>query len=240
VLCGHWGRQSADPTKTALRDELLAWAEQDQDVRRWIARAWQQAHPNVVAAADHAVTEGLAPGSVRMLEAFAAEQILLALLTDEFGNGCELAFSFVNQVGNDNQRRTLLTVLRSLIGGDGTTCRPQARVVILGGNSRDESRLRRRLFENCWFDVRWKTFEKKQGGAAIEKDVVNTLRHADATIIVTGTASHILVQLGKECAQRFGVAWTCIDKASYKQVAAALELLFPMRPPADQRPFDST
>jgi DNA-binding MurR/RpiR family transcriptional regulator len=63
----------------------------------------------------------------------------------------------------------------------------------------------------------------------VEKAVVNALRHADAAIIIGGTASHILVQLAKQTAQRFEVAWLCIDKASDKQVTAALGQLFPER-----------
>jgi hypothetical protein len=86
--------------------------------------------------------------------------------------------------------------------------------------------LRRRLLEWRPLDVRWKTFEKKQGGA-VEREVVHALHSADAAIFITGSASHILVQLAKNCAERFGVAWTCIERASTQQLTAALHRLFP-------------
>jgi hypothetical protein len=164
-----------------------------------------------------------------LLEKFGAESVLLAFLTDELDDGYQLALSFINQVGDDGQRRALVATFQGLVGDTYASPQRRARIAILGGSPRDESRLRRRLFEKSSFDVRWDTFEKKQGGAVVEKAVVNALRHAEAAIIIAGTASHILVQLARQTAQRFEVPCACIDKASDKQMMAALDRLFPDR-----------
>jgi hypothetical protein len=96
ALSDYWGQQSEDakgdavPSLVDLRVELLQWAKKDHEVALWITRAWRLAHPEVVAAADHAVTEGLSPNSVRLLEEFEVESVLLAFLTDEFDDGRQL------------------------------------------------------------------------------------------------------------------------------------------------------
>ena len=66
------------------------------------------------------------------------------------------------------------------------------------------------------------------------------MRHADAAIIITGTASHILVQIAKEFAKRLKIPWTCIAKASDKQVATAIHQLFPQAVTSASREQDSS
>ena len=84
-----------------------------------------------------------------------------------------------------------------------------------------------RLFETSPFEVRWRTFEKKPSGGVVQKAVVSVLRHADAVLIITGMASHALMHFARDCAQRSGIPWKCIDKATDKQLKAALGELFP-------------
>jgi hypothetical protein len=189
-------------------------------------RAWRLANPEVAAATEQAWTEGAAAACARMCQAFDGEDVLLALLTDEFDDGWELAAAFVDRVPGDGQRLALRAALRHLAGDPcGAARRP--RVVILGGHPRDESKLARRLFGAGPFEVRWKTFEKRQGSPPVQKLLVNTLRHADGAIIVTGLASHVLVYLVKEWAPRCGIPWRCVTKATDRQLLAALKELFP-------------
>jgi hypothetical protein len=77
------------------------------------------------------------------------------------------------------------------------------------------------------FEVRWKTLEKKHNGGVVRKTVVNALRSADAVIIVTGMASHALMHFAKEYAQKSGIPWRCVDKATDKQLRVTLQGLFP-------------
>src|SRR5258708_7000184 len=78
-LAGQWGPLSGGPSRDAngppvqLRRDLLNWARQDDEVRRWIVNAWREAHADVVTAADHVLTEGLTSNSVRMLDGFRVE-----------------------------------------------------------------------------------------------------------------------------------------------------------------------
>ena len=62
---GEWGQPGANTPAALLRDELLAWANTDADVRSWIARAWRQAHPDVVTAALHGLFPQLAAADLR-------------------------------------------------------------------------------------------------------------------------------------------------------------------------------
>ncbi len=233
-LAEQWGLLCASPngavdgSPTHLRQELLAWAQQDGEVRRWIVHAWREAHPDVVTATDQVLTEGLTLTNVRRLEGFPVEEVLLALLTDEFDDGPEQAHAFVNSVRGESQRHALLSVLQRLLGKrEVASRRLQARVVILGGHRRDESRLDQRLFARSPFAVRWKTFEKKASGGVLHKAVVTVLRHADAALIITGMASHALMHYAKEYAERSGLPWRCLTKATDKQLKAALHELFP-------------
>jgi hypothetical protein len=232
-LIEQWGPLSGGPggatdvSRVHLRRDLLNWARQDEEVRHWIVKAWRAAHAEVVAAADQVLTEGLTGDSGRMLEGFPAEEVLLALLTDEFDDGPELVKRFVNSVSSESQRRALLTALQHLVGDTGTACQRRVRVVILGGHPRDESKLGQRLFEKGPFEARWRTFEKKPGGGIVQRAIVNVLRHADAALIITGMASHKLMQFAKDYVQRHGIRWRCIEKATDKQLRAALRELFP-------------
>jgi hypothetical protein len=84
-----------------------------------------------------------------------------------------------------------------------------------------------RLFENSPFEVRWRTFEKRAGSGLVQKSVVSLLRNADGLLIITGMASHMLAQFAKDVAQRNGILWKCIEKATDSQLKAALREMFP-------------
>jgi hypothetical protein len=75
--------------------------------------------------------------------------------------------------------------------------------------------------------LRWKAFERKQGSGAILKAVADALRNADAAIIVVGMASHSLVHVARQEAERRGIRWRCIPRASDGQLMDALFGLFP-------------
>jgi hypothetical protein len=210
-----------------LRRDLLSWANQDDEVRSWIVEAWREIHADLIAVADHAVLEGLTEEGVRDLASFPSEEALLALLTDEFDDGRELAKTFVSRIEEDRKRRALFTALDRLVA-DGTRASPRRpRVVIFGGRQRDERKLDKRLFENSPFDVRWKVFEKKPSCGVFQKGVISVLRNKDAVIIITGMVSHMLMQFAKECAQSSGIRWKCVEKATDIQLKAALQEMFP-------------
>jgi hypothetical protein len=229
-LTGHWGLRPAGPGDTGgrrqTRNELLTCARDDDELRGWIIEAWRHANPDVVAAVDHALTVGLTPDSARALDEFAAEDVLLALVTDEFGDGPAQARAFVNVAVREKERRPLLAALQQLLGEAGPACR-RVRVIVIGGHPRDESRPDVRLYAQSPFDVRWKTFERKQGPSAIVKAVACALRRADAAVIVVGMASHALMHVAREQAERLGIPWKCIAKATDRQLMDALHGLFP-------------
>ena len=156
-----------------------------------------------------------------------AEHVLLALLTDEFDDGPALANRFVALVTSESQRRALLSVLRLLTGEPGAAPRHRIRLVILGGHPRDESKLGRQLFEASPFEVRWRTFERKPSGGLVRRGVASALREAGAALIITGMASHALMQCAEDYAGRSGIPWKCVEKATDKQLRAALCELFP-------------
>jgi hypothetical protein len=233
TLARHWGPPAAGPGPSAngshdrLRQDLLTWARHDEQVRHWIVHAWREAHPEATTATDHVLNERLTANGIRVLEGFPAGEVLLALLTDEYDDGPKLARTFVNGISSEGQRRTLLADLKRLLGETGTAEGRQIRVIILGGHPQDAKKLDRQLFGNSPFQVRWETFERKQTGGGVRKAVVSVLRHADAAVIVTGMASHALMQFAKDAAKRCGLQWTCIDKATNVQLKAALCELFP-------------
>jgi hypothetical protein len=233
AIVKHWGPIPADPTDPPgrpgdrLRQDLLNWARQDDEVRRWALGAWREAHPDVVAAADQAVIEGLAGDAARSLALFPPEDAVLALLTDEFDDGRELATTFARRVGDGGQRRALLGALARLAADGGGAGRRRVRVVIIGGRERDESTLGPRLFEDGPFDVRWRAFEKKSGSGGVQKEVAGVLRNAEAAIIITGMASHMLAHYAKDCAKRFGLRWRCVERASDPLLKGALDEMFP-------------
>jgi hypothetical protein len=232
-LVGQWGPISTDAGDRpggfgdSLRRDLLSWARQDDEVRRWILGAWRELHPDLVAAADQAVLEGLTGDSVRELASFPSEDALLALLTDEFDDGRELAKTFLNRVAQVGKRQALFAALDRLVGDGARASLRRPRVVVFGGRQRDERKLDKRLFENSPFDVRWKAFEKKPSSGVVQRGVVSVLRNADAIIIITGMISHMLMQFAKDCAQRSGIRWKCVEKATDIQLKAALQEMFP-------------
>jgi hypothetical protein len=206
---------------------LLSWAKQDDEVRRWILEAWREIHADVIAAADQAVLEGLTEDGVRNLASFRSEDALLALLTDEFDDGRELAKTFVSRIEEDGKRRAWFAALDRLVGDGTRASLRRPRVVVFGGRQRDERKLDKRLFENSPFDVRWKAFEKKPSCGVFQKGVISVLRNKDAVIIITGMVSHMLMQFAKECAQSSGLRWKCVEKATDIQLKAALHEMFP-------------
>jgi hypothetical protein len=234
ALAREWGPGAAgagEPPPSGLtgrlRRDLSSWAGQDAEVRRWIREAWREAHPDVVAAADQAVTEGLPGDAVHALASLPPQDALLALLTDEFDDGRRLAKTFVCRVEDDRRRRALATALGRLVSDDGEEPQRRPRVVILGGLERLESELGERLFEGSPFEVRWRACEKKPSSGVVQKRVAGVLRNADAAVIITGMASHMLMQFAKDYARRTGIRWRCVEKATDTQLKAALRDMFP-------------
>jgi hypothetical protein len=233
VLARQWGPGPAGASEPLaslaerLRRDLLNCAGQDEEVRRWILGAWRGAHPDVVAEADQAVTERLLGDAVRALASFPTEDALLALLTDEFDDGRDLAATFLSRVQDDGRRAALAAALGRLVGETGGAPGRRPRVVILGGLQRHESELAQRIFERSPFEVRWKAFEKRPSSGLVKKGVVGVLRNADATVIVTGMVSHMLMQFAKGYAQHSGLRWRCVEKATDTQLKAALREMFP-------------
>jgi hypothetical protein len=208
---------------------LLGWARQDDEVRRWIVGAWRETHPEVIAAADQAVVERYAGDAVRDLAAFPPEDAVLALLTDDFDDGRELAKTFLSRLEDDGKRRASFAALDRLVGEGGGVPRRRVRVAILGGRQRDESTLGQRLFENSPFTIRWRAFEKKPSSGVVQKGVVGVLRNTDAAVIITGMVSHMLMQFAKDYAERSGIRWRCVEKATDTQLRAVLHEMFPER-----------
>ncbi len=211
----------------SLRRDLLSWARQDDEVRRWILMSWRESHSEVIAAADQAVLEGLTGDGVRALASFPSEDALLALLTDEFDDGRELVKTFLNRVEHVGKRQALFAAWYRLVGDGSQASLRRPRVVVFGGRQRDEQKMDRRLFENSPFDVRWKAFEKKPSSGVVQRGVISVLRNTDAVIIITGMASHMLMQFAKDCAQSAGIRWRCVEKATDIQLKAALHEMFP-------------
>ena len=220
----HWGPAGRPDER---HRDLLRFARADEQVRAWIVRSWRAAHADVVAVADQAVTDGLTRDSVRMLDLFPLEDVLLALLTDDVDDGQELARKLLGSLHDDHRRRAMQAALANLLG-DGTPHSSRTvRVAIVGGHPRDESRLGPRLFGSSPFEVRWKTFEKKPSSGIVRHAVADALEHCDAAIIVTGMASHVLMQFARDYAERRGILWRCIEKATDRQVKASLREMFP-------------
>jgi hypothetical protein len=223
-LAGQWG-----PTDSydSLRRELVAWARADTDVRHWIVRSWRDLHAEAAAAADEAATVGLTPAAAGLLEAFPAEEVLVALLTDQLDDGRALAQSFVNIARSHGERRTLQSLLGRLLNNPTDEARGWIRVAVVGGHARDEGMVVDRLFEDSPFEVRWKAFERKPSGGAVQRQVVELVRNSRAVLIITGRASHMLAQFAKAVAQRHNIPYRCIEKATDNQLRAALQDLFP-------------
>jgi hypothetical protein len=233
AIVKHWGPISTDTSDPHarlgdhFRQDLLTWAREDDEVRRWALGAWREAHPDVVAAADQAVIEGLTGDAVRVLASFPPEDAVLALLTDEFDDGRELATTFARRVDDGGPRRALFGALARLAGDHVAAAGRRGRVVIIGGRQRDENTVGQRLFEGGPFDVRWRAFEKKSGTGGVQKEVAGVLRNAEAVIIITGAASHMLAHYAKDCAKRFGLRWRCVERASELVLKGALDEMFP-------------
>jgi hypothetical protein len=130
-------------------------------------------------------------------------------------------------VAEDGRRRALAAALARLVGEASGSPGRRPRVVILGGLRRHESALGQRVFEGSPFEVRWRAFEKRPSSGLVQKGVASVLRGADAAVIITGMASHVLMQFAKDYAQRSGLRWRCVEKATYVQLRSALREMFP-------------
>jgi hypothetical protein len=155
---------------------------------------------------------------------FPLEDILLELLTDEHDDGWQLAQELVAEIRGENLRQRLESLLAAWTA-EGSP-EKLARVVIFGGHPRDESRLGP-LFASGPFELRWRTLERRQGDSVDRGLVVDALASADAAIIVTGMASHNIMDLARGHAKGRGLPWRCIEKATQAQIAAALREMFP-------------
>lgn len=210
-----------------LRHELLTWARHDEEVRRWMIQSWRQAHPDIIRATQNQSIEDLAGQCNSLLDCFDAEEISLVLISDENDDGWDLVETFVRHLRSEEQRRTFQKCLQRLERKARVAPKRVANVVIIGGHPHDERNLGRRFFEQSPFAVRWKVFEKKQGGPAVAKMVSDALASADAAILVMGMVSHTLVRVVKRHAQLYGIRWQCVHKATESQLSTALRTLFP-------------
>jgi hypothetical protein len=202
-------------------------AREDVALRHATMRAWREAHGEVVAAAQmiHLAAGEDSAQADALLAHFAAEDVLLELVTDEHDDGWQLAAEFVEQVSGEPVRERL----RMLLAGwaaDVPRTDQSLRVVIFGGHPRDETRLAP-LFAGGPFELRWRIWEKRQGDSVDTRLVTDALTSADAAIIVTGMASHNIMELVRRFAKKRELPWTCIEKATDTQLKAALNELFP-------------
>lgn len=210
-----------------LRHELLALARQDEEVRRWMVHSWRRAHPEIIRATRNQSIEDLAGECGLLLHCFDADDISLVLISDENDDGWDLVETFVRHLRSEEQRRVFQKSLHRLASNARVTPERVANVVIIGGHPHDERNLGRRFGEQSPFAIRWKVFEKKQGGPTVAKMVTDALASADAAILVMGMVSHTLVRVVKRHAQRYGIRWHCVHKATESQLTTALCELFP-------------
>jgi hypothetical protein len=208
------------------RRELLARAAQSPALQRDIRRAWRGAHAEVVAATQlvHLSVAGAAAQCQSLTAQFSPEDVLLELLTDEHDDGWQLARELVDELRGDPLGQRFGDLLERWSNEART--QKLARVVIFGGHPRDESRLRPR-FEAGPFELRWRVCERRQGDSVDRSLVTDALSSADGAIIVTGMASHTIMELARGLAKARGLPWRCVEKASEGQLAAALEEMFP-------------
>lgn len=229
-LIAEWGPPAGACCGPALsasasRRQLIAWARSDEPVRRWIVQAWRAEHTALIDVTAPLDIEELARQSAELLKSYEAHDLLLALLTDEHDDGRELADRFVQSLESDGEQRRFRTLLARLTSAPALTPERRARVVIFGGHPRDESKMSRRLFEHSPFDVVWKTCH--QPGEAPSKVLTDSLRYADAVIVITSMASHALAERAKRHANVRRIPWRCIGKATDAQLKVALAELFP-------------
>jgi hypothetical protein len=219
---------SANPavSPAKLRRELLARAAQSTALQRAIRQSWRNSRTDLVAATQlvHLVTSDVTQQCEALAAHFSLEDILLELLTDEHDDGWQLSRELLAEIRGENLRQRL----ESLLAAWTIESPPEklARVVIFGGHPRDESRLGP-LFASGPFELRWRTLERRQGDSVDRGQVVDALASADAAIIVTGMASHNIMDLARGHAKACGLRWRCIEKATHGQIATALSEMFP-------------
>ena len=211
--------------------QLIARSLNDAALQRAIQEAWRQQHFDLVAAAQFISIDGSAEQCESLLSQFAADEILLELITDDRIDGWALAQWTVDNVKSEVLRRELGDLLRRWSGEtDRLTKPPQVvarrRIVIFGGHQRDESKLNRRLFEDSPFDVRWKPCEKTQGKPN-DKDLIDAMAHADAVILVTSMVSHNIMGTVKRYTGENDIPLRMIGKATDLQLRSVLEELYP-------------
>ena len=226
------GRQAGDDDLLRdKRDKALAELLANPSLRMAAAQAWREAHSDLVAAAQLVSLEGSAEQGEALVRCFGAEAVMLELLTDEHEDAWDVAEWTVENVKSEPLRRELAAILdRWKTGAAGAgrkaPASAAARIVIIGGHQRDESKMAERLLDNLGFDVRWKPCEKCQGSPD-DKDLHAAMAHADAVILVISMVSHTIMRIVKRFTQLRRIPLQRIDKATDQQLRGALAELFP-------------
>jgi hypothetical protein len=209
-----------------LRRELALRAAESEALRRDVRQAWRAAHAEMVAATQlvHLSIADVTAQCELLVAQFSADDILLELLTDEHDDGWQLARELVAEIRGESLRQQFDNLL---VAWTAESSREKlARVVIFGGHPRDESRLAP-LFESGPFELRWRVCERRQGDSVDRALVADALTSADAVIIITGMASHNIMDLARGYAKQRGLRWRCVEKATEGQLTSTLREMFP-------------
>jgi len=216
----------------ALRSILIARAQADEDTRDWLAYLWREARRDVVARIDAQSPEELAADCRGWRGEMEAEELLLALLTDERVEGWARADEFVRALAGRPCRAEFKVLLarwrRAIQQEAGPAGRPLAlpaglRLVIVGGHPRDEGKLTPRLFAGRGAKVSWFASEHGQLGYAKVQQVQDCVLQADAVILVTDHAAHSLCAVAKRAADHHGILRRQVTSATEAQLRQALE-----------------
>ncbi len=233
--------QFADPAEaeswsdaTLAAAGVLEAARRDRPCRRALVAAWRQLHAELIEAARIMSIHSSAEHCSRMLEHFGPEPVLLEILTDEDGDGRDMATWIIASVEPAATRRQLESLLETWYADRPATAAledsgPRKRVVIFGGHQRDESKLAQRLFAQSPFDVRWKPCAKHQGSPD-DRVLEDAMSHADGVIVVTSMVSHNVMRAVKRYVQEYNIPWRAVSKATELQLRAIFAELFPELP----------
>jgi hypothetical protein len=228
---GWHASQAGEKAERERHQQLIARSLDEAVLQRAIQQAWRQQHFDLVAAAQFISIDGPAEQCESLLSQFAADEILLELITDDQVDGWALAQWTVENVQSELLRRELGELLRRWSGETDRLTKPtqvvtRRRIVIFGGHQRDESKMNRRLFEDSLFDVRWKPCEKTQGKPN-DKDLIDAMAHADAVILVTSMVSHNIMGTVKRYTGENNIPLRMVGKATDLQLRNVLEELYP-------------
>lgn len=218
----------------AMRHSLAEQAGEPALAGDWVSRElfaelanrWRSAHEDLVDAVEfiRRVESEPANQCERLLTRFSPRDVLLELLTYEYEDGFQLAVDFVDHVGRSDLQAALDELLDDA-SLEGTAAPLQRRVVIFGGHPRDESKAARNVAAEGGFELRWKPCDPSQGSPdarVLSEQVVG----ADGVLIVTSLVSHNVMNVVKRSAERHGVRWLCIEKATDQQLRRGLNDLF--------------